>query len=45
MTEETHDADVRVTAPQQEYTGTEVIIGFVVMAIGLFIVAGLPYVF
>lgn len=35
----------RVTAPMQEYTGTDVIVGLVVMVVGIFLVAGLPYIF
>ncbi|MFW6002807.1 MAG: DUF7550 family protein [Halanaeroarchaeum sp.] len=47
MSEETQEVpdDARVTAPMQEYTGTDVIVGFVVLSIGLFLVAVLPYVF
>lgn len=45
MTEETQDAEGRVTAPMQEYTGSDVIVGFVILAIGLFLVAVLPYLF
>ncbi|MFB6093787.1 MAG: hypothetical protein ABEJ77_02450 [Halanaeroarchaeum sp.] len=37
--------DGRVTAPQQPYSGTDVIMGFVVLGIGLFVVAGFPYIF
>jgi len=35
----------RTTSPMQEYSGTNVIVGIVVLIIGLFLVAGLPYVF
>lgn len=47
MSDETHaESDGgRMTAPMQEYTGTDVIIGFVVLTIGLFMVAALPYIF
>lgn len=45
MTEETQDVEGRVTAPMQEYTGSDVIVGFVILSIGLFIVAVLPYLF
>lgn len=47
MTADAHEADDadRVTAPMQEYTGSDVIVGFVVLIIGLFLTAVLPYVF
>lgn len=46
MTDEAHgDADGRVTAPMQAYTGTDVIVGFVILLIGLFLVGALPYIF
>ncbi|MFB6132160.1 MAG: hypothetical protein ABEJ44_01985 [Halanaeroarchaeum sp.] len=46
MTDDSHgDATGRVTAPMQEYTGSDVIVGFVVLLIGLFVVAALPYLF
>lgn len=46
MSDETHgDAAGRVTSPMQEYSGSDVIIGFVVLLIGLFVVAALPYLF
>lgn len=46
MSEDTHEAaNERVTAPMQEYTGTDVIAGFVVFVVGLFIVGALPYLF
>ncbi|MFB6070885.1 MAG: hypothetical protein ABEJ76_07655 [Halanaeroarchaeum sp.] len=35
----------RVTSPMQGYSGTDVIVGIVVLSIGMFLVAGLPYVF
>ncbi|MFB6125316.1 MAG: hypothetical protein ABEJ59_05095 [Halanaeroarchaeum sp.] len=35
----------RVTSPMQGYSGTDVIVGLVVLAIGMFVVAGLPFVF
>jgi len=34
--------ETRTTAPQQEYTGRDVAVGFVVLAVGLAVVAGLP---
>lgn len=35
----------RTTSPMQAYTGTDVIVGIVVLAIGLFLVAVLPYLY
>lgn len=35
----------RVTSPMQAYSGTDAIVGIVVLAVGLFVVAGLPFVF
>ncbi|MFW5918588.1 MAG: DUF7550 family protein [Halanaeroarchaeum sp.] len=46
MSDDTHEqADGRVTAPMQEYTGSHVIAGFVVFVIGMFVVGALPYLF
>lgn len=46
MSDDTHEAaDERVTSPMQEFTGTDVIAGFVVFVIGMFLVGALPYLF
>lgn len=42
-----HDAEAtgiwaRTTAPQSEFTGRQVLTGFVVFVIGLLVVAGIP---
>lgn len=35
----------RVTSPMQAYSGTNVAVGMVVLWVGLFVVAGLPFIF
>ncbi|MEF8780050.1 MAG: hypothetical protein V5A46_05175 [Haloferacaceae archaeon] len=40
--EDEPDPDARVTAPMQEFTSTQVGIGFLVLVVGLVIAFGIP---